>query len=257
MCTPLYPQNNFECISLGEVCSTAAAFQAFNLRNAAYPFDWVISHFPALCWTISDDFKDYLNPVYFKVRGDNHGVINKYEVVFVHDFPTVDYTGNNIQKEDLITESVLSPDWIQALPLIQDKYKRRINRFIEKCNSKSKVYLVRHLEITRDEAIGLRSLIESKYPNLDFVLVVVGNNPAYANPWGDQKIKNYYLNDTQVWSDVKEWKRIFSDLGILSDDRFPLDFRVEEYAKNLCGQCSYCQRKRDAQSISDPIYEDD
>ena len=65
------------------------------------------------------------------------------------------------------------------------------------------------------------------------------------------------MNDTKIWNDVKEWKRIFSDLGILSDDRFPLDFRVEEYAKNLCGQCSYCQRKRDAQSISDPIYEDD
>lgn len=99
-CVPLYSQNNFECISLGSVCSTGAALQAFDLRNLAYPFDWVMSSFPALHSTIADEFKDYLNPRYFRVRNDNHGVINKYGIVFVHDFPTIHYSGNNIQQED-------------------------------------------------------------------------------------------------------------------------------------------------------------
>lgn len=242
VCTTVYSQNDFECISLGEVCSTGAALQAFHLRNSAYPFDWVISSFAALRSTISDDFKDYLNPQYFRIREDNHGVINKYGTIFVHDFPTIHYTGNNIQKEELINEGVLSPEWLNALPLIQDKYERRINRFMEKCNSKNKIYFFRHFGISRSEAIGLRNLIASKYPHLDFVLVVVGNHPAYAKQWGDQKIKNYYLNDTQVWNDVREWAKIFRDLGIMADIKTPINCIVEEYAKNLCGHCCYCQR---------------
>jgi len=89
----------------------------------------------------------------------------------------------------------------------------------------------------------LRNLIESKFPQLDFVLVVVGNRPTYAKQWGERKIRNYYLNDTHVWNDVKQWKSIFSDLGILQDDKRPIDSIAEEYVKNLCGQCEYCQRK--------------
>lgn len=240
----LYSQKGVECISLGRECSTAAAFQAFKLRNAAYPFDWVISSFAALYSVISDDFKDYLNPQYFRIREDNHGVINKYGIVFVHDFPTIHYTGNNIAKEDIVNESILSPQWLNALPLIQNKYERRINRFIEICDSKNKVYFFRHFGIARHEAIQLRNLIELKYPHLDFVLVVVGNHSAYAKQWGERKIKNYYLNDTQIWNDVREWQRILNDLDILSSVRISLQFLVEEYTKNLCGHCWYCQSKK-------------
>jgi len=86
--------------------------------------------------------------------------------------------------------------------------------------------------------------MESKYPNLDFVLVAVGNDPKYAQSWGEQKIRNYYLNDTQVWNDVKEWQRIFTDLGLISEVKTSLHFKVEEYARGLCGNCEYCQRKK-------------
>lgn len=152
--------------------------------------------------------------------------------------------GTIFNRKIIINESIFAPDWLNALPLIQNKYARRIYRFIEKCNSQNKIYFFRHFNITRNEAIKLRNLIESKYPNLDFILVAIGNNPAYAKKWGERKIQNYYLNDTQVWNDVREWKRIFNDLGILSDIKTSLQLKTEEYEKNLCGHCLYCQRKR-------------
>jgi len=139
VCFSLYAQSNFECISIGAECSTGAALQAFKLRSFACPFDWVISSFPAMRSAIADNFSDYLNPQYFKIRKDNHGVINKYGIVFVHDFPTIHYTGNNIENVDAISESILAPDWIKSLPFIQDKYARRINRFTEQCNSENKI----------------------------------------------------------------------------------------------------------------------
>lgn len=243
-CTSLYGQKSFECIGFGQACSTAAALHAFDLRNAAYPFDWTITSFLGLHTAVSQEFKDYLNPSYFRIREDNHGIINKYGIVFVHDFPTVDYTGGDIQKEDGIGENILAADWLDALPLIQNKYERRIHRFIEKCHSKNKIYFFRHFQITRSEAKKLRNILESLYPKLDFVLVVVGNNASYAKQWGDRKIKNYYLNDTHVWNDVKEWKRIFSDLGIVTDVRTSMSSIATEYESSLCGNCFYCYRKK-------------
>lgn len=239
--TTLYARHHFECISLGEVCTTAAALQAFSLRNWAYPFDWVISHFADLHATVSDDFKDYLNPQYFSLREDNHGVINKYGIVFVHDFPTIQYP-ESTQDAERINEGTLSTEWLQALPTIQDKYERRINRFKEKCSAQHKVYFFRHLGTSRDDAVKLRNLITSKYPHLDFVVIIISNQPEHAQQWEEQKIRNYYFNQKLIWNDIQEWDRIFRDLGIMTDDMpAPKDFIYRKYKKNLCGQCHYCQ----------------
>lgn len=131
-------KSEFEAIGLGSICSTAAALSTFELRNAAYPFDWTISNFPCLYSTIQENFQDFLNPSYFRLRGDNHGVINKNGIIFVHDFPTIHYQGNDIGGEDNISEALLSGRWLEALPAIQEKYTRRIQRFIATCNSQKR-----------------------------------------------------------------------------------------------------------------------
>lgn len=241
-CAFTYTQNNFKCISLGEVCSTSAALQAFNLRNAAYPFDWTISPLSGVSLALFEDFQEYLNPKYFKIRGDKHGVINKYGITFVHDFPTINYTGNNIEQEDLINENILLSSWLGSLPQIQDKYFRRIRRFLEDCNSKDKIFFFRHFSATKNAAIKLRDLIEIKYPNLQFTLVIVGNKPdEYIKPWHERKIKNYYLNDTLVWNDVKEWNKIFTDLGLIQKTK-SFNLNLIDYTKHLCGHCYYCKK---------------
>jgi hypothetical protein len=210
-------QGMYECISLGESCTVAAALEAFELRNAAYPFDWTISFYESLCNTLEQDFEDFLNPTYFSIRPDNRGIINKYGQIFVHDFPTYNYLGDFEKEENPINGDVLHPDWIQFLPQVQEKYNRRIQRFRSICNSNKKIYFIRHMGIIdQDQACRLRNILKTAYPNLDFILVIIGNNSYFAEPWNEPNIRNYYLGNPAVWNDVAEWKKIFIDLGLIS-----------------------------------------
>ena len=228
---PCFPvDNTYECIGLGETCTVGAALQAFELRKAAYPFDWIISPYASLCSVLEQNFQDFLNPSYLSVRSDKHGIINKYGLVFVHDFPTIHYLGDP-KNDDLINENVLSQEWIKFLPDIQEKYDRRIERLRDTCMSSKKIYFIRHGGIrSRDEACILRNILKTTYPSLDFTLVIVGNNSYFAEQWEEQNIKNYHLKDTGIWNDVAEWKAIFVDLGlIISSNETNLQKRMDHY----------------------------
>ena len=208
----------YECIGLGEVCTVAAALQRFELRNAAYPFDWIISHYPSLISVLENDFQDFLDPEYLSVRDDNKGIINKYGLVFVHDFPTNHYVGDVETQDNPIAESVLHPDWIRFLPEVQRKYERRIQRLRDIVNSDKKVYFIRHGGIrSAQEACVLRDILKKLYPTLDFTLVIVGYDSSFAQPWGEHNIRNYYLSMAQAWNDVAEWERIFIDLNLITE----------------------------------------
>lgn len=210
--------SSYECIGLGERCTVAAALEVFNLRKAAYPFDWTISEYDSLCAVLEEDFDNFLHPDFLSLRPDNHGVINKYGIVFVHDFPTTDYTGD-FDIEAPLNEDILHQHWREALAIIQEKYARRIQRFRDICSSNIKVYFIRHQGIqSREQACALRNIIRRIYPNLDFTLVIVGNDNSFAKPWNIPNIKNYYLKQTIVWNDVKEWEIIFNDLGLIRDE---------------------------------------
>jgi len=235
------------CVSLGEVCSPAIALRTFNLRQAAYPFDWIISRTPCLFTTLRQDFGFFLAEPYLRVRSDNHGVINKDGLEFVHDFPTINYVGTDLEKEDWIKETVLRADWKQYLPDVQKKYARRIERFRSLCTSNKKVYFIRHFGTTRSEAIQIRNLIKQLYPSLDFILVVIHNNYAeFAYPWGEENIRNYYFNDQiDGWEDVAQWKRIFESLGLLSrNKKYPIANYMQRYQEALCGHCDYCRKRK-------------
>lgn len=230
-CSPI--NSSYECISLGEVCTVGAALQAFELRNAAYPFDWIISQYKPLCTVLEQNFHDFLNADYLSVREDNHGVINKYGLVFVHDFPTFNYIGN-LETEDIVNENVLHPNWLQFLPAIQKKYDRRIQRLHDVCNDNKKIYFIRHGGIqSQNQACALRDILKTAYPYLDFILVIVGNDPSFANQWGEHNIRNYYLGNQAVWNDVAEWQKIFTDLGLLSAS----NYKNERY--NYAQTCVY------------------
>lgn len=228
---------SYECIGLGERCTVAAALEAFDLRKAAYPFDWIISEFQSTCNVLEADFEDFLNPDYFSIRSDQHGIINKYGLVFVHDFPTVGYNGD-LQIDAPITEGILRPDWIDTLGEIQKKYLRRIERFRNVCRSNKKIYFIRHYGITsKKEAIVLRDILQQHYPDLDFTLVIAGNNSSFAEPWNIPSIKNYYLKETAAWNDVKEWETIFTDLGLITEVRKAnLQDKMDSYYNKYNGE---------------------
>lgn len=100
-------------ISLGYFCDVAEAIQRIGLRKQSYPFDWIISNdLNSLLLLIKNCFKDFLNyDVLLQSKTKKSIYKNaKYNVIFYHDF-----------------DEYLSLE--KQLPKIQEKYKRRIDRF--------------------------------------------------------------------------------------------------------------------------------
>ena len=211
------PNNNYECISLGESCTVSAALQAFGLRNASYPFDWAITPYKSLCQVFEQDFHNFFDSSAISIHSDNRAIINKYGLIFTHDFPIIFYP-RDLGEENPASKDVIHPDWINVLPEVQKKYNRRIQRLRDICTSDKKIYFIRHRGITScEQACTLRNIIKEKYPNLDFTIIVVGKNPNLVEPWEEQNIRNYYLEDKTTWNDVAQWENIFIDLGLYNN----------------------------------------
>src|SRR6266571_1185883 len=85
----------YECVSLGASCTTAISLRDYNLRNAAYPFDWNVTSYHALCDVLEHDFDGYLNDVQPNRtnEGFNWGFVNKYGIIHLHDIPPTDFVG--------------------------------------------------------------------------------------------------------------------------------------------------------------------
>ena len=99
-------------ISLGYFCSVAMELERMGLRNESSPFDWVISDFEGVITVIENHFKDFLNYDDLSQNKNSREVYKntKYNIRFYHDFDK--YISLNEQ-----------------LPMVQEKYTRRIERF--------------------------------------------------------------------------------------------------------------------------------
>ncbi|MDR3550949.1 MAG: DUF1796 family putative cysteine peptidase [Candidatus Babeliales bacterium] len=237
-CFSLQAQEDFIVIAMGESCGVTAALEVFDLKKASYPFEWCISNFEPLYNSLKNDFHDFTNPVYFTRYIDNRSPVNKYGIVFAHDFPVVE-NGVNAQGQKI---SMLDPNWPALLPAVQQKYQRRIDRFHAACTSGKKVYFVRFLGITSEWAERLSKLLSSLYPQLDFTLICVRLKPPYIGTWNINRMKNYYVDTTATGGDASEWRKIFLDLGIIpSSKSWDADRARETYQNSLCKNCSYCQ----------------
>lgn len=209
--------STFECISLGSNCVVASALEVFQLRNAAYPFDWIVSPFESLCAVLEQDFYDFLNPDYLSVDDNNYGILNKYGFGLMHDFPTVEFVGDFEHVEGPMGHGKLRQDWIKFLPEVEKKYARRIQRLRDVCKGNKKIFFIRYGGInSREEACTLRNILKNSYPNLNFILVIIGNQFSFSEQWGEHAIKNYYFSNQIAGNDVTEWKKIFTDLNIIS-----------------------------------------
>lgn len=99
-------------ISLGYFCSIAIELEKMGLRNESSPFDWVISDFQGVVLAVEEEFSDFLNYDILFQNKKNLAVYKnvKYNISFFHDFDKY----SSLEKQ---------------LSKIQEKYKRRINRF--------------------------------------------------------------------------------------------------------------------------------
>ncbi len=206
-------------VSIGKSCSVAMALRHFNLRHEAYPFDWIISHFTSLYYALEDDFKRLLQDKDLTIREyDRYAVLDYYKFHFVHDFPTVlpNTPAAEAIEEGHMAGGILHDDWRSALTLVQEKYQRRIERLRNLFSSTERVYLIRHFDMTKEQAINFRDLLYRKYPLLDFVLVVIDKKEDMKLDWNLERIKNIYFDYYESSSTKPQlWEPIFRSLNLI------------------------------------------
>jgi hypothetical protein len=209
----LFGLNDCHIITLGENCRITYVLISLNLKQESYPFEWKIVNFEALYNCLEDDFYHFSNPDFFVPYFDQRSPVNKYGIVLAHDFPVVtlgfDENGNE--------RTAIDPNWLQLLPEVQEKYRRRIDRFHSVCLSNKKVFFVRYLGTTKRQARNLIKLIASRYPHLDFTLLCINHGTDKAVPWKIPRVKNYNINASTEFSEPDKWREIFVDAGLISD----------------------------------------
>lgn len=193
--------NSLQIISLGFNCTPATVVWQYKLRTASYPFDWIWSHHDQLYHALEDDLEHFCEPESLQPGSGNNGVLDYYGFQFMHDFPT--------------ENGILTHNWKDSIPIVYEKYQRRIHRFKEICSGRDKVYFIRYYFVTKAQAITLRNLLIKKYPNLDFTLIVVGPNHELKYDWQQEKIINFHYDTLDGNADDATWQKIFTIMGLI------------------------------------------
>lgn len=206
------------CISLGSSCAPALNLRSLNLRKHAYPFDWLISPSHALINALNDDFKYFLTDL--AKHPNKKGVIDHYGFQFMHDWPNINEAEHDvIETEYFGGEIDLREEWQEALPLVREKYRRRIERLNDICLNYNDLVIFIRSDDPQEHAIQLRDFLRKKYPHLNFILLACAHNDAYRNPWNIEGIMNFYMPSSY---DAQLWKKMFEELGF---DFSPADIR--------------------------------
>lgn len=211
-------------INLGQDCQAAVRLREFNLRKSAFPFDWLRSYnFKGICKCINEKFAFFLDPHHLQYKNEmigtwnNSRIINiRYNVEFVHDFPTI-INSNHVAQENE-NEGIIVTNYLDYLPQVQDKYSKRIARFLSVLNGTASVIFFR-THITPEEAFHFTEIMKKLYPQLNYTLVIVHNNKKLFYEWKIPHVKNFYASEKDIsnnnnWFHRKEWAKIFRSLGI-------------------------------------------
>jgi hypothetical protein len=189
-------------ISLGENCYPAMHMRDYRLVEYSFPFDWIGTAFFSLQKLLINDFKGFLNKDHLEDKGEAFpGHLNVLENVYftfhVHDF----YSDKPLEEQ---------------YQDVQTRFVRRIERLYRALNSNKKVYLIR-TRISKQEAQALVSLINFKFPQLNYTLIVGGNTAADKIDWKVPKVKNFYLENWYLYPNHKEWGTIFKEVGLIDN----------------------------------------
>lgn len=108
----IFETNYKHVISLGFFCSVALELERKGLRDASYPFDWLISDFQGVIKVIENRFYDFLNVDFFSQNKECMHIFknSKYNIEFYHDFTAYKPLADQID-------------------MVKNKYTRRIKRF--------------------------------------------------------------------------------------------------------------------------------
>lgn len=184
-------------IPLGQDCSVADALRRINKRKEAYPFDWMRYKVSVILQCIKENFKSFLK----NTRKHETSVIDNYGFEYPHDFKTV-----NIEKytDSLIyPEAEIASDWETWLPVIEEKYKRRIQRFHDTMHSNNIVFVI-NSHINDDIINDVYTTCREIYNNNNIYFIVINSHDTRLNYAISANIKD-------VWDDMSRWETIIND----------------------------------------------
>lgn len=191
-------------LSLGTTCSIAFNLRLLNIRLKAYPFDWIrIQNLNNLTKIINNSFNDFLNYDTFQFVNESdkfevNGKMNSYiyknnYCKFYHEF-------------DKELDRVMFNKF-------KEKYKRRVNRFMEVLKSNNQITFIREEigKVKESKIINFINTIKLINPNIDFKLVIITNDELTQNINIDN-VKFHYSNlKVTDWRRPElDWKRIFN-----------------------------------------------
>lgn len=160
-------------VSLGSHCGPAHILRACSMRQAAFPFDWIISFDgEALIEIIEQDFLDFLNEDYLDCNASGALLHTRYHLEFIHE---------GDWREDR---------YVLNMEIFKPKYQRRINRFRDLGNFPGKVFFIRsayscmlmdphryyqfldNIEISDAYALRLHEALKKRFPKTNISLIV-------------------------------------------------------------------------------------
>lgn len=115
--SPVFPEGVFF-MSLGLNCTSAMELRTLGIRKTAMPFDWLRSTPAAIEHCIRSDFSGFHADV--RLDSVSERVVDSLGLEFTHDYPTLETYNNTPTLEG----------WEAYIPLITEKYRPRIQRFI-------------------------------------------------------------------------------------------------------------------------------
>lgn len=122
-------------ISLGWGCEAANALRTFGLRKEAFPFDWITTKdFNSVLSLIQDKFENFLNPKYLTIAETQKWAVHNtfYNFNFVHDFPSpTSLSAQANVSAEFLPGGLVVANYLDSLGAIQEKYNRRIDRFMQ------------------------------------------------------------------------------------------------------------------------------
>lgn len=210
------------CINLGAGCQTALQLNKHNLRHEAFPFDWVLTlDFDKVIMAIANNFAYYMDKEYLLHQG--YRIYNTfYSFAFLHDFPTYETHVEEYKKLDnkkFYNGSIIT-NYVDFLPVIKDKYERRIKRFYATLNGSSFIMFFRN-NCCPGQATLFTKLIRQQNPNLRFLLIILHDNKQFEGDWHVSHVKNFYIAKYEVihlevkwWHDA-DWLHIFKALELI------------------------------------------
>jgi len=171
------------------------------LRDAALPFDWIVSSVPALEQCLSEDFARFHTELRF--NHDRTRLIDAYGFEFPHDYPLDD----KIEPSDRIGEGTIGEEsgkgisvhWPDHYEMVMEKYRRRIDRFRPILQMTEPITVL--CRYSTPEVLLLREVL-IRFVKTDQILFINACSEPFYNDW----IINVNTERDGKWNDPMIWK---------------------------------------------------